>query len=100
MIYEGQSLAAGTVCQNCGNRANNILPHTSAFVRYLCQSKDCDARGVVVTIEKCSNTIFSIYPPFTIDGKPAWPKATEFIDFDGNVIWPLPDPPSQTHSDR
>ena len=100
MIYEGQSLAVGTVCQNCGNRADNKLPHTSAFIRYSCQSKDCEARGVLVTIEKCSNTVFSVYPPFIIDGKYAWPKVAEFTDVDGKVIWPLPDPPAQTHTDR
>ena len=100
MIVEGSLLANRTVCLNCGMGLYNKLPNSSAFIRYSCNNQECEMRCVLVTIEKCSNAVFSVYPPFVIDGKPAWPKATELTDVDGNVIWPLPDPPAQTQSDR
>ena len=100
MIVEGSLLANRTVCLNCGMGLYNKLPNSSAFIRYSCDNQECETRGVVVTIEKCSNTVFSVYPPFVINGKYAWPKVTEFTDVDGNVIWPTPDPPSQTHTSR
>lgn len=93
MIVEGSLLANRTVCLSCGTGLNNKLPNSSAFIRYSCDNQECEMRGVLVTIEKCSNTVFSVYPPFVIDGKPAWPKATELTDVDGNVIYPKPDPP-------
>jgi hypothetical protein len=41
-----------------------------------------------VTIEKCSNSIFSVDPPYIIDGKPAWPKIDVLTDIDGKIVWP------------
>jgi hypothetical protein len=101
MIAENKRLPSISIgCPECGKPNVNILPPSSAFIRLVCDNNECDARGVVVTIEKCSNIVFSVYPPFIIDGKYAWPKVSEFTDVDGKVIWPLPDPPSQTHNDR
>ena len=98
MICEGSLLSNRTSCLSCGTSVYNKLPNSSAFTRYSCDNKECEDYGVLVTIEKCSNTVFNIYPPFIIGGKRAFPKVLEFTDADGKVIWPLPDPPEQTQT--
>lgn len=47
-------------CLQCGTPASNYLPHTSDFIRYTCNNKECEARGLYVTVEKKSNVVFSV----------------------------------------
>ena len=95
MVYEGQlvNLTTQFACLECGEHANNMLPNSSAFIRYVCRNEKCDMSSVVVTIEKCSNSVFSVFPIYVIDGKPAWPKC-ELTNFKGETVWPKKEQPS------
>ena len=88
MIYENQQISSNKIaCLECGNAVTNYLPSSSAFMRYACQNDDCDMKGVAVTIEKCSNIVFSTNPPYSFEGKPAWPEM-RLVDRDNKVVWP------------
>jgi len=93
MLYEGQLVLSDRVCCiSCGEPTHNMLPPSSAFIRYGCRSEKCDMNGVCVTIEKCSNSIFSLDPHFVIDGEYAWPKY-ELVNLKGDTVWPKKETP-------